>query len=105
METTVERETVTALRDAIKALRRAEKLLEDINRPALAQAAPAFRAMEKLAAEHSSVALDLRIARMRIEVILPSDYDPEKTPVEPVRRLSQQMAARKPSDPDEPDKR
>jgi hypothetical protein len=92
---TVDHNAATALRDALKALRRAEKLLEDMDRAA-GQAVPVLRALDKFAGEHAAAALDLRMARIRIEVMLPAAEDPDKTPVDRVRRPSEQFTAVKP---------
>lgn len=91
-------DTLVAIRDALKAIQRAEKLLEDY-RPALREIAPIVATLGQLAQDHSRVALDLRIMRIRVQALLPSDAeheDPEKTPVDRGRRVSAQLAAVKP---------
>jgi hypothetical protein len=95
-------ETLDLVRDALKAVERAEKLLEGY-RPALSQIAPALSQVAPLIAtighlsqEHTRVALDLRIMRLRLQSVLPPappPEDPDQTPVEGARRLSEQLAA------------
>lgn len=103
------------LRDALRAVQRAERLLEDY-RPTLAQLIPAMRQLAPLAStigqvtqDHSRVALDLRIMRLRLQAQLPEEEipaDPDKTPVDGGRLLSQQLAAvRDQPGPPEPKKR
>jgi hypothetical protein len=96
----VDEESKAALRDALEALKRAEKLLELIDRPSLARLPPIVRAVEEFAERHAAVSLDLRIARLRIQAMLPEEQppreDPDKTPVEGARRLSEQLAAVRP---------
>ena len=98
---------MTALRDALDAVKRTEKLLEKLDRPALVKLlgvlGPLLRAVDSFAKEHAAVVLDLRMARLRIQAILGPEaregYDPDKTPIEPLVRRSQsstQIGAIKP---------
>ena len=83
------------LREAIEALQKAESLLGKIDRDGI------LTTLEELREEVGSlpqVQLDLRIARMRLTAKL--SHDPDKTPVEHVKGISQM--AMKAVDPKKP---
>ena len=77
----MDKDALQALKDATDALRRAEVLLNGVDRPALVSLQKALRAVDQLAQDHSQATLDLRIARLRIQALLGLD-DPDKTPVD-----------------------
>ena len=80
--------TDAELREAIDALQKAEALLSKIDRSGILNTLDALRdAVESL----PQVQLDMRISRMRLTAKL--SHDPDKTPVEHVKGISQ-MAMR-----------
>jgi len=97
-EVEVEPQVLQALRDAIAALSKAESVLDDLDRPALAHALTTLRALDHLLDKHAEATLDLRMSRLRLQALLGQE-DEEKTPVDHPRKASQQLRIRKPGAP------